>query len=121
MRQLRFKSGNSLAYTLTKETKNQVATVMIATARIAVEHGSFNCIGQVAPICAPSTGPYWVRASLFPVTDTDRHTNRASQDMRGNSAHLALLAHVPACAVTDPRGRGIQSVRTPAVLIRCLF
>jgi len=29
----------------------QVAKVMVATARMAAEYGSFNCIRQVAPIC----------------------------------------------------------------------
>jgi len=31
--------------------KKQVATVTVVTVRIATEHGSFNRIRQVAPIC----------------------------------------------------------------------
>jgi len=37
--------------------KKQVATVMVATARIADEHGSFNTIRQMAPITPPIHGP----------------------------------------------------------------
>jgi len=41
--------GTSLTGTNSHRDSEQVATVMVATARIAAEHGSFNRICQVAP------------------------------------------------------------------------
>jgi len=43
-------------------------SIIIAIARIAAEHGSFNCIRQVAPICtAPNTlgdFTFWIKFGL---------------------------------------------------------
>jgi len=57
---------------------------MVATARIAAEHASFNRIRQVAPVCTPSF--HRANASQHPKRRIDRFSSLAGLTIGANTA-----------------------------------
>jgi len=98
---------STAACVLDKINKQQITTVMVATIRIAAEHGSFNRIRQVAPTCAVIVPPKrhldrfsrFCRAHACDQQHTDLHTDRATSRHAYRNRGIAGIQHYQQCSV----------------------